>query len=395
MNSSVKSIIEDAKSVLKDLGDGILTTLSSGAIRGIPVVATGVPQLDVAVGVGGMPQGRVIEIWGPESSGKTTLCLKIIAQAQAQGGICGMVDAEHAFDPAWARLNGVDTDNLLISQPDCGEDALTVAEYLVNRGCAVVLVDSVSALVPRAELEGNFGDSNMGLQARLMSQAMRKLTSKANKSKSIVIFINQIRMKIGVMFGNPETTSGGNALKFTASIRMDIRVIEQVKATKEKATAEEKAVLRSMSKKEKAKIKQDAYNESKKLEVIGNRVRIKIVKNKVAPPFKTCEAVILFASGFDTVTNLFECLVDSGRIVRSGSSYSIDGKGLGMGRENALNAFTIDHADNLGEYYDSYVQGQIAPPEEEPEISDEDKAEIEAIRKKRKLKKKKGVLHAD
>ncbi len=376
MNSSVKSIIDDADKLLsKDLGKGILTTLSSGAIKGIPVITTGIPQLDVALGVGGAPRGRIIEVYGNEGSGKTTTCLKIIAQAQAQGENCGMVDAEHAFDPAWAKLNGVDTDNLIISQPDSGEDAFTVAEFLIDKGCAVVLIDSVSALVPRAELDGQVGDSFMGLQARMMGQAMRKLVGKVSKSKCILIFTNQLRQKIGIVFGNPNVTSGGNALKFYASIRMECAITDKIKVAKEKTV-----------KSDTVKVTESDVKADKDALVIGNKIRIKIIKNKVAPPFKVCEATVLFSKGLDTATNLFYCLLESGKIKKAGSWYSIGSEQLGASKELSIQAFA--ERTDMGELYDEYIQGILDPPEA-PDVTDEDKAEIIAIRKRKELKKAK------
>lgn len=383
MNSSVKSIIEDAdKCLSKDLGKGILTTLSSGAIKGIPVIPSGIPQLDVALGVGGVPRGRIIEIYGNEGSGKTTTCLKIIAQAQMQGGDCGMVDAEHAFDPAWAQLNGVDTDNLIISQPDSGEDAFTVAEFLIDKGCSVVLIDSVSALVPRAELDGQVGDSFMGLQARMMGQAMRKLVGKVSKSKCILIFTNQLRQKIGIVFGNPNVTSGGNALKFYASIRMECAITDKIKGVKEKVEKADKG---------KVVVTESNAKEDKDAPIIGNKIRIKIIKNKVAPPFKVCEAIVSFDKGLHTPTNLFSCMLESGKIKKAGAWYSIDGDQLGAGKEASIGVF--EGLSKLGDFYDEYVQGKLNSVEGSA-ISDEEQAEIDAIRKRKELKKKAKLKNA-
>ncbi len=267
------------------------------------VVSTGSLGLDIALGVGGLPRGRVIEIYGPESSGKTTLALHVIAEAQKAGGACAFIDAEHALDPGYAKKLGVNIDDLLISQPDTGEQALEIADTLVRSGALdVLVVDSVAALVPRAELEGEMGDSHMGLHARLMSQALRKLTGSISKSRTMVIFINQIRMKIGVMFGNPETTTGGNALKFYASVRLDIRRIGQIKD---------------------------------KEQVVGNQTRVKVVKNKMAPPFKVVEFDIMYGEGVSKRGELVDLGMQAGVVEKSGSWFSYDGQRIGQGRENA------------------------------------------------------------
>lgn len=271
----------------------------------IDTVSTGSLGLDIALGVGGLPRGRIVEIYGPESSGKTTLALHTVAEAQKKGGICAFVDAEHALDPVYARKLGVNVDDLLISQPDAGEQALEITDTLVRSGAVdVVVVDSVAALVPRAELEGEMGDSLPGLQARLMSQALRKLTASINKSKTMVIFINQIRMKIGVMYGSPETTTGGNALKFYASVRLDIRRIGAIKDRDE---------------------------------VIGNQTRVKVVKNKLAPPFKHVEFDIMYGEGVSKVGELIDLGVKAGVVEKSGSWFSYDSQRIGQGRENAKN----------------------------------------------------------
>ncbi len=269
----------------------------------IPAVSTGSLGLDLALGIGGLPKGRIIEIYGPESSGKTTLALQVVAESQKKGGACAYVDAEHALDPSYAKKLGVNIDNLLISQPDTGEQALEITDTLVRSGAIdVLVVDSVAALVPKAELEGDMGDSHMGLQARLMSQALRKLTASVAKSNTLVIFINQIRMKIGVMFGNPETTTGGNALKFYASVRMDIRRIGAVKDRDE---------------------------------VVGNQTRVKIVKNKVAPPFKTVDFDILYGEGISKAGELLDLGVKAGLVEKAGAWYSYKGERIGQGREAA------------------------------------------------------------
>ncbi|MFL5253912.1 MAG: recombinase RecA [Rhodopila sp.] len=269
----------------------------------IEVIPSGSLGLDLALGVGGLPRGRIIEIYGPESSGKTTLALHAIAEAQKRGGTCAFLDAEHALDPAYARKLGVDVDNLLISQPDAGEQALEIADTLVRSGAIdVLVVDSVAALVPRAELEGEMGDSHMGLHARLMSQALRKITGSVSRSKCMLIFLNQIRMKIGVMFGNPETTTGGNALKFYASVRMEIRRIGQIKEREE---------------------------------VVGNQTRVKVVKNKLAPPFRQVEFDIMYGEGISKVGELLDLGVKASVVEKSGAWFSYDSQRIGQGRENA------------------------------------------------------------
>ncbi len=278
----------------------------------IEVVSTGSLGLDIALGIGGLPRGRIVEIYGPESSGKTTLALQVIAEAQKAGGACAFIDAEHALDPAYAKKLGVNTDELLISQPDAGEQALEIADTLVRSGALdVLVVDSVAALVPRAELEGEMGESHMGLHARLMSQALRKLTGSIARSRCMVIFINQIRMKIGVMFGNPETTTGGNALKFYASVRLDIRRIGQIKEREQ---------------------------------VIGNQTRVKVVKNKMAPPFKVVEFDIMYGEGVSKRGELIDLGMQAGVVEKSGSWFSYDGERIGQGRENAKQ-YLKDHPE--------------------------------------------------
>jgi recombination protein RecA len=277
----------------------------------IEVIPSGSLGLDLALGIGGMPRGRIIEIYGPESSGKTTLALHAIAEAQKLGGTCAFVDAEHALDPIYARKLGVDVDNLLISQPDAGEQALEIADTLRSGAVDVLVVDSVAALVPRAELEGEMGDSHMGLHARLMSQALRKLTGSVSRSKCMLIFLNQIRMKIGVMFGNPETTTGGNALKFYASLRLEIRRIGQIK---------------------------------ERDEVVGNQTRVKVVKNKLAPPFRQVEFDIIYGEGISKVGELIDLGVKAGVVEKSGAWFSYDSQRVGQGRENAKQ-FLRDHPD--------------------------------------------------
>ena len=297
----------------KQFGKGAIMRLGEQAhMRDIQVVSTGSLGLDLALGVGGVPRGRVVEIFGPESSGKTTLALQVIAQAQKSGGIGAFIDAEHALDVSYARKLGVKTEDLLISQPDHGEQALEIAETLVRSGAIDVLViDSVAALVPRAEIEGEMGEPQMGLQARLMSQALRKLTATISRSHTIVVFINQIRMKIGVMFGNPETTTGGNALKFYSSVRLDIRRIGAIKQGDE---------------------------------VIGSRTKVRVVKNKVAPPFKEAEFDILYGTGISREGELVDLGAELGIIEKSGAWYSLDGDRIGQGRENTKE-FLREHAD--------------------------------------------------
>lgn len=287
----------------KDYGKGSVMTLGDKQRERIEVISTGSIGLDLALGVGGLPRGRVIEIYGPESSGKTTIAIHTIAEAQKKGGICAIIDAEHAFDPNYARKLGVDVENLIISQPDYGEQALEIADRLISSGAIdVVVIDSVAALVPKGELEGEMGDSKMGLHARLMSQALRKLTATINRTGCCCIFINQLREKIGVMFGNPETTTGGNALKFYASVRLDIR---RIGSLKDRDT------------------------------VVGNQTRVKVVKNKLAPPFRQVEFDIMYGEGISKTGELLDLGVQAGVVEKSGSWYSHSGQRIGQGRENA------------------------------------------------------------
>jgi len=293
-------------------GKGSVMRLGADQVVETEVVPSGSLGLDIALGIGGLPRGRVVEIYGPESSGKTTLALHVIAEAQRQGGTCAFIDAEHALDPVYAGKLGVDVGNLLISQPDAGEQALEIADTLVRSGAIdVLVVDSVAALVPRAELEGEMGDQLPGLQARLMSQALRKLTSSISRSRTMVLFINQLRMKIGVMFGNPETTTGGNALKFYASVRLDIR---RIGAIKDRDT------------------------------VVGNQTKVKVVKNKLAPPFRIVEFDIMYGEGISKTGELLDLGVQAGIVEKSGAWFSFDGQRVGQGRENAKN-FLKEHPE--------------------------------------------------
>ncbi len=307
-----KTIDQTLIALEKQFGKGAILRLGSNTVTAVSVISTGSISIDAALGVGGVPRGRVIEIYGPESSGKTTLTLQIIAQAQKSGGVAAFIDAEHALDPAYARRLGVDTDNLLVSQPDHGEQALEIANSLINSGAIdVVVVDSVAALVPKAELEGEMGDSHMGLHARLMSQALRKLTATVSRTNTCLIFINQVREKIGVMFGNPETTTGGRALKFYCSIRMEVRRTGAIKDGE--AT-------------------------------VGNRTKVKVVKNKVASPFREAEFDIIYGEGISREGDLLDLGVQQNCVEKSGSWFSYKGERIGQGRENARQ-YLRDHLD--------------------------------------------------
>ncbi|MEJ1995616.1 MAG: recombinase RecA [Limibacillus sp.] len=326
-------------------GKGSVMRLGQRDAVEIESVSTGSLSLDIALGIGGLPRGRVVEIYGPESSGKTTLALHVVAEAQKAGGTCAFIDAEHALDPSYAGKLGVNIDDLLISQPDAGEQALEIADTLVRSGAIdVLVVDSVAALVPRAELEGEMGDQLPGLQARLMSQALRKLTSSIARSNTLVVFINQIRMKIGVMFGSPETTTGGNALKFYSSVRLDIRRIGSIKD---------------------------------KGDVVGNQTRVKVVKNKVAPPFRTVEFDIMYGEGVSKTGELVDLGVQAGIVEKSGAWFSCDGQRIGQGRENAKQflrenpdmARSIENRirENAGVVASAMLEGPEAPPSEDDE----------------------------
>ena len=348
-NSEKRKALEVAMSQIeKQFGKGSVMKLGEFKAMEVEAIPTGALSLDIALGIGGVPRGRIIEIFGPESSGKTTLALHVIAEAQKTGGEAAFIDAEHALDPVYARKLGVDIDNLIVSQPDTGEQALEITEALVRSGALdVIVVDSVAALVPKAEIDGDMGDSHMGLQARLMSQALRKLAGAINKSKTVLIFINQLREKIGVMFGNPETTTGGRALKFYASVRMDIRKVEN--------------------------IKQDG-------EVIGNRVRVKVIKNKVAPPFREAEFDVLYGKGISKEGNILDMAVNLDIVEKSGSWFSYNGERIGQGRENAKR-YLIEHKDMLQEVdkkvRDNFAKafeqslGEELPENEEEEAEEE------------------------
>ncbi len=320
----------------KQFGKGSVMKMGDKTTMAIESIPTGALALDLALGIGGLPRGRITEIYGPESSGKTTLATHVVAEAQRNGGICAYIDAEHAMDPVYAKAIGVDIDELLISQPDTGEQALEIADMLIRSGALdVVVIDSVAALTPRAEIEGEMGDTHVGLQARLMSQALRKLTGNLNKSKTICIFINQLREKIGVMFGSPETTPGGRALKFYSSVRLDIRRIESIKDG---------------------------------VEVVGNRTRVKVVKNKVSPPFKQAEFDIMYGTGISREGSVLDLSVDEGIVKKSGAWYTYDGEQLGQGRENAKKYLT-ENPEVMVEISDR-VWKAVMPEEELVDVAD-------------------------
>ena len=323
-----KALVAALGQIERQFGKGAVMRMGDGTtLPDIEVISTGSLALDVALGIGGLPKGRVIEIYGPESSGKTTLTLQVVAECQRAGGTAAFVDAEHALDPSYAEKLGVDVDNLLISQPDTGEQALEITDMLVRSGAVdVVVVDSVAALTPRAEIEGDMGDSHMGLQARLMSQALRKLTGNIKRSNTMVIFINQIRMKIGVMFGSPETTTGGNALKFYSSVRLDIRRIGSIK---------------------------------KGEEILGNETRVKVVKNKMAPPFKKAEFEILYGEGISRLGELIDLGVEHGLVNKAGAWYSYNKDRIGQGKENAK-AFLRENTE-MAQEIDSLLREKLLP----------------------------------
>ncbi|RUM37953.1 MAG: recombinase RecA [Desulfobulbus sp.] len=330
----LKSVDNAITQIHRQFGKGSIMRLGSDERQNIPVISTGTLGIDIVLGVGGLPRGRVTEIYGPESSGKTTLALHVIAEAQRRGGNAAFIDAEHALDTSYAERLGVDVENLLVSQPDFGEQALEITEILMRSGgLDVIVIDSVAALVPRAEIDGNVGDHHVGLQARLMSHAMRKFTGVLQRTNTVLIFINQIRMKIGVMFGNPETTTGGNALKFYSSIRLDIRRMTQIKDGQE---------------------------------VIGNRTKVKVVKNKVAPPFKVAEFDIIYGEGISKIGDLLDLGVEQEIIDKSGAWYSYQDERIGQGRENAK-TFLKEHPEMLAEIDRKVRMGYGMPVDDAPE----------------------------
>lgn len=341
-NSEKNKALEAAlKQIERSFGKGSIMKLGQdGHVVEVDTISTGSLGLDLALGIGGLPRGRIVEIFGPESSGKTTLALHVVAEAQKKGGTCAFVDAEHALDPFYARKLGVNTNELIISQPDAGEQALEIADTLVRSGAVdVLVVDSVAALVPRAELEGEMGDSHMGLQARLMSQALRKLTGSISRSRCMVIFINQIRQKIGIMFGNPETTTGGNALKFYASVRLDIRRVGAIKD---------------------------------KEEVLGNQTRVKVVKNKMAPPFKVADFDIMYGAGISKSGEILDLGVKAELIEKAGSWYSYEGQQIGQGREAAKKFLTEN--PKISEKIEKKLRAISSGLVSEGEVEEEEKA---------------------
>lgn len=339
----LKTLESTISQIERNFGKGSVMKLGEREVIEIDAISSGSLSLDMALGIGGLPKGRIVEIYGPESSGKTTLALHVIAEAQKKGGTCAFVDAEHALDPIYAKKLGVNTDEMLISQPDNGEQALEISDTLVNSNAIDVLViDSVAALVPRAEIEGDMGDSHMGLHARLMSQALRKLTGSISRSQSLVIFINQIRQKIGVMFGNPETTTGGNALKFYASIRMDIRRIGAIKDRDE---------------------------------IIGNQTRVKVVKNKLAPPFKTVEFDIMYGEGISKTGEILDLASKDGLVEKAGAWYSYNGERIGQGRENAK--VYLKENPEIAERIEETLRSGSKPSESDDSSEEIDKNTIE------------------
>lgn len=347
MDENKKKALSAALSQIeKQFGKGSVMRMGDGGPRAnIEAISTGSIGLDVALGIGGLPKGRVVEIYGPESSGKTTLTLQVIAEAQKVGGTCAFVDAEHALDPSYAEKLGVDVDELLVSQPDTGEQALEITDMLVRSGAvSVVVVDSVAALTPKAEIEGEMGDSHMGLQARLLSQALRKLTANIKRSNTLVIFINQLRMKIGVMFGNPETTTGGNALKFYSSVRLDIRRTGAIK---------------------------------KGEEIVGNETKVKVVKNKVAPPFKQAEFQILYGQGINQLGEVLDLGVQQGLVDKSGAWYAYQGDKIGQGKQNACD-YLAEHPD-VAQAIEKEIRARllnvVTPASEEAAVAEGDEAQ--------------------
>ncbi|EQK47365.1 MULTISPECIES: recombinase RecA [Paraclostridium] len=343
-DEKLKALNSALSQIEKDFGKGSVMKLGEAKGMAIDVIPTGSIGLDIAIGIGGLPKGRIVEIYGPESSGKTTVTLHAVAEAQKQGGIAAFIDAEHALDPVYAKALGVDVDNLIVSQPDTGEQALEIAEALIRSGAIdIIVVDSVAALVPKAEIEGDMGDSHIGLQARLMSQALRKLTGSIKKSNCVAIFINQLREKVGVMFGSPETTTGGRALKFYSSVRLDVRKIDTIKQGDK---------------------------------VMGSRTRVKVVKNKVAPPFKQCEFDIMYGEGISKVGDLLDIAADLDIIKKSGAWYSYNETRLGQGREN-VKKFLEDNKD-LTEEVDGLVR-KYYKLDENADSAEENEDSIENI----------------
>ena len=334
----LKALDAAISSIERNFGKGAVMKLGDpSAAMNVETIPTGSLSLDIALGMGGVPKGRIVEIYGPESSGKTTVALHMVAEVQKRGGIAGFIDAEHALDPAYAKNIGVNIDELYISQPDNGEQALEITETLVRSGAVdIIIVDSVAALVPKAEIDGDMGDSHVGLQARLMSQALRKLTAVISKTNCVVIFINQLREKVGVMFGNPETTTGGRALKFYSSVRMDVRRIETLKANGE---------------------------------MVGNRTRVKVVKNKIAPPFKEAEFDIMFGKGISREGDILDLAASNNIVVKSGAWFSYNGDKIGQGRENAKQ-YLIDHPDIMNEIEAKVREAYFTKPEEQTQTGE-------------------------